>query len=384
MLRRSLFILERLTGKVKFRSLGRHPWGFLDDQNNVQQFWHSTEITASVKPFKTLKVGETVEFEVIERNGRKMAGKLTAPGGGPIEGADEYKRIYKKDYIRREVKSGTGADQGGQGVAQGGRLTGTVKFKSVGKRPWGLLIDQNKVKHLWLFNDITASVKPIKTLKVGETVEFEIIEIDGKKRAGKVTAPGGGPVEGLDPKMLRKQFFVTKRNITDQLLADYRAAAKSGEEVAKDVRAAMASATERLEKRTAGYKAHPLPETATPEQHQNRAAREAEVAGLSKALEETTKKVAAAGNDLERTFEAGKEVLGDFLYVKDVIEKSRRRGPRSGPEGRGERAQAVSQVEGPRKARGALPAQQQLALSRPRRGNTVPSYNDDALLFGLS
>jgi len=93
----------------------------------------------------------------------------------------------------------TASDQGLQGVLPVGRLTGkVVRVKCFRKRPFGFLTDKNNVEHYWGSTSITASIKPIKTLKVGETVEFEIVEIDGKKQAGNVTAPGGGPVEGAD------------------------------------------------------------------------------------------------------------------------------------------------------------------------------------------
>jgi len=104
-----------------------------------------------------------------------------------------------------------------------------------------------------------------------------------------------------------------------QLLRDYRAA-KSGDEVARDVRAALASAAERLEKRTHGFRTHPVLETWTALQRERRARLEAEVAGVAKDLEETTKKIAEAGTDLERIFEAGKELLGEYLHKKANLE----------------------------------------------------------------
>jgi len=82
----------RLRGKITSLFYGKRPWGFLRDQNKVERIWHSADITASIKPFKTVEVGEIVEFELIEIDGKKQVGKLSAPGGGPVKGADKRVR----------------------------------------------------------------------------------------------------------------------------------------------------------------------------------------------------------------------------------------------------------------------------------------------------
>jgi len=79
--------MERLTGLVKLWIPAR---GFgIIGEGKVEHLCHISAITASVKPFKALKSGDTVEFELSERNGRREASKVTAPGGGPVEGTDQ-------------------------------------------------------------------------------------------------------------------------------------------------------------------------------------------------------------------------------------------------------------------------------------------------------
>jgi len=95
--------MERLTGTCKFQSSGKKPYGFLADKNNVDHYWKSTNITASVKPIKTLKVGEAVEFESVEIDGKKQAVNVTAPGGGPVEGTDKLKKTVSRPRSRRRT-----------------------------------------------------------------------------------------------------------------------------------------------------------------------------------------------------------------------------------------------------------------------------------------
>jgi len=83
--------MKRLTGTVKMWSPAKG-FGFIIGEGNVEHFCHISAITASVKPYKTLQSGETVEFELSERNGRIEAFKVTAPGGGPVEGSDQDPR----------------------------------------------------------------------------------------------------------------------------------------------------------------------------------------------------------------------------------------------------------------------------------------------------
>ena len=83
---RSVSSLQRRTG-VCTRWL--NGFGFVkDDVDKIDIFIHRTAISASQKVSKALHVGEAVDFDIVERDGRKEGVAVTGRGGIPVEGLD--------------------------------------------------------------------------------------------------------------------------------------------------------------------------------------------------------------------------------------------------------------------------------------------------------
>ncbi|VDL85364.1 unnamed protein product [Schistocephalus solidus] len=79
------FLVEKVTGTVKWFSITRR-YGFIQrDDNQEDVFVHRTAITASKQRFPSLKTGEPVEFSVVQTTGGINAASVTGPGGKPVK-----------------------------------------------------------------------------------------------------------------------------------------------------------------------------------------------------------------------------------------------------------------------------------------------------------
>ena len=94
----------------------------------------------------------------------------------------------------------------GIGAATGmllNRHTGVCKTW-IDQKGFGFVTDSATNQDIFVhFREITAQ-QPRKMLSVGEEVEFDVEDVEGRQRGIRVTAPGGAPVQGgqLDPSMM--------------------------------------------------------------------------------------------------------------------------------------------------------------------------------------
>ena len=101
-------LLDRRTGIVK-TWIDQKGFGFVTDSTTNQDvFVHFRELTCQ-KPRKMLTVGEEVEMDVEDYEGRQRGVRVTAPGGGPLQGGD----------LDPSMMGGRG--RGGRGNGRGGR-----------------------------------------------------------------------------------------------------------------------------------------------------------------------------------------------------------------------------------------------------------------------
>ena len=88
MLRTSQFFLRNSGVCVEWQIA--KGFGFItDDVKKIRYFAHVSAIPASLKPHKALSIDEKVEFDLEpDRNGRTNCVRITAMGGGPVNGTD--------------------------------------------------------------------------------------------------------------------------------------------------------------------------------------------------------------------------------------------------------------------------------------------------------
>ena len=102
-------LLERRSGVCK-TWIDQKGFGFVTDSSTNQDvFVHFRELTCQ-KPRKMMQVGEEIEFDVEELEGRQRGVRVTAPGGGPLQGGD----------LDPSMSRGRGGSRGGRG-GRGGR-----------------------------------------------------------------------------------------------------------------------------------------------------------------------------------------------------------------------------------------------------------------------
>ena len=102
-------LLERHSGVCK-TWIDQKGFGFVTDSSTNQDvFVHFRELTCQ-KPRKMMQVGEEIEFDVEELEGRQRGVRVTAPGGGPLQGGD----------LDPSMSRGRGGSRGGRG-GRGGR-----------------------------------------------------------------------------------------------------------------------------------------------------------------------------------------------------------------------------------------------------------------------
>ena len=75
----------------------------------------------------------------------------------------------------------------------------------IDQKGFGFVTDATTNQDVFVhFRELTCQ-KPRKMMQVGEEVEFDVEDFEGRQRGIRVTAPGGGPLQGgeLDPSMSR-------------------------------------------------------------------------------------------------------------------------------------------------------------------------------------
>lgn len=105
-------------GKVVSWMQGRG-FGFVEDTNDKKQhFVHFSALKVETGGFRSLSVGQEVEFDVTEDNGRTRAENVTAPGGNPLPSGE---RPPDNMGGRGGRGRGRGGDRGrGRGRGRGG------------------------------------------------------------------------------------------------------------------------------------------------------------------------------------------------------------------------------------------------------------------------
>ena len=91
MLRTSKLFLQRHTGICREWQIAKGFGFVIDNADKKSVFAHVSGITASVNPYKALTVGERYEFdlETDEKRNSLKCERITAVGGGPVEGSDD-------------------------------------------------------------------------------------------------------------------------------------------------------------------------------------------------------------------------------------------------------------------------------------------------------
>ncbi len=72
-------------GKVASWMPGRG-FGFVQDADNKEHFVHYSAVKVEPGAFRSLAVGQEVEFDIVTQEGRTRAENVTAPGGGFLPG----------------------------------------------------------------------------------------------------------------------------------------------------------------------------------------------------------------------------------------------------------------------------------------------------------
>jgi cold shock CspA family protein len=91
-------------------------FGFIEDAEKKQHFVHFSALQVEEGGFRALDVGQEVEFQVSEQDGRTRAENVTAVGGGPLPSGPRPESDGGRGGFR-----GRGGDRGGYGGFRGGR-----------------------------------------------------------------------------------------------------------------------------------------------------------------------------------------------------------------------------------------------------------------------
>lgn len=82
----SVALLAPLTGKC-VSWMGNKGFGFVEDNTDKKQhFVHFSAVKVVPGAYKALDVGQEVEFEVVQQDGKLRADNVTAIGGAPLPG----------------------------------------------------------------------------------------------------------------------------------------------------------------------------------------------------------------------------------------------------------------------------------------------------------
>ncbi len=93
--------------------MGARGFGFVeDDQDKKQHFVHFRALKVEEGGFRALSIGQTVEFDIAENNGRTQAENVTAVGGQPLPSGERPPDSGDRGGFR--------GGRGGRGRGRGG------------------------------------------------------------------------------------------------------------------------------------------------------------------------------------------------------------------------------------------------------------------------
>ena len=108
-----------VTGSVVSWVAGRG-FGFVEDADKKQHFVHNSAVKVEEGGYRALTVGQEVEFDVVEQEGRTRAENVTAPNGAPLPSGERPPQQEGGGFRGRGGRGG-GGYRGGGGGRGGGR-----------------------------------------------------------------------------------------------------------------------------------------------------------------------------------------------------------------------------------------------------------------------
>ena len=197
-------------------------FGFIEDEaDKSQHYVHFSALNVEPGGFRSLNVGQEVQFAVVSQDGRTRAVNVTALGGGPLpsgppppegfsggrggRGGGDFNAGGYGGPSYGGVSGYAGASYGGGGYGganySGGYTTASAsglrhKGKVVSwKGGFGFIEDEtDKAQHFVHFSALNVESGGFRALAVGQDVEFDVAMQDGRTKAQNVSALGGGPL----------------------------------------------------------------------------------------------------------------------------------------------------------------------------------------------
>uniref|UniRef100_A0A6T7VLH0 CSD domain-containing protein n=1 Tax=Pyramimonas obovata TaxID=1411642 RepID=A0A6T7VLH0_9CHLO len=160
------------TGTVK---RWKGSFGFIaPDSGGEDIFVHQSVI--KLEGYRALVPNEKVQFDIeVEEGGRKKAINLTGPNGGELKGLWDEGEEHK---------------------------TGTVARWRMDKGFGFIKPEEEGAEDIFVHRSVIQCLEENDpALQMGETVQYTVIEENGRTKAGKVTGANGRPVKGVPKEM---------------------------------------------------------------------------------------------------------------------------------------------------------------------------------------
>jgi cold shock CspA family protein len=178
--------MAKETGCVKWFN-SQKGFGFITPANGAGEdlFVHQSAIKAN--GFRTLAENETVEYDVVEEDGKLKAINVTGPEGGDVRGDGGASGRGRGPVAPpRKWPEGTEPSEGKQ--------IGTVKWFN-SEKGFGFVAPRSGTEDLFVHQS-AINAPGFRSLREGEDVEFNVVDERGKKKAVDVTGPQGDYVQG--------------------------------------------------------------------------------------------------------------------------------------------------------------------------------------------
>jgi len=170
------------TGTVKWFN-SQKGFGFITPESGGDDlFVHQSAIQST--GFRTLNETETVEFDVIDEDGKEKAINVVAKGGG-TGGGKGGGRGGGKAAPRKWPEGVDPSD---------GKQIGAVKWFN-SEKGFGFIAPASAGEDLFVHQS-AIHAPGFRSLMEGEEVEFKVVEERGKMKAIEVTGPKGDFVQG--------------------------------------------------------------------------------------------------------------------------------------------------------------------------------------------